>query len=322
MCRAAPGLKKLDTYLRATIGAQNSAGIVGDDNHISGYHVCAERLKGTDYSMRLARDKAGAKQYPEDSCAIDVGMRWTHSRRWLAGLVLDCRAGEDYTSDIREIIGSLDGKTALYWDRQAGFKAVRYTGAGHIDHTHVSTFRDATQRDQTAILKTFFTPTEEDDDMGYIIPFKIEPGWAFDASGDNRNHPEYLTVVTFDWSNWSAVKALGPARLVLNGGWCHPEGAKVNGRPMDIDEGARLRVEIGIAGDDGETWWPRIGRGGVKKDAVVEFGPHDGLFAEDLPDKTHTIMIGRVPRTENVADDTTGGWWPVSGAVIFDKKPQ
>ena len=164
--------------------------------------------------------------------------------------------------------------------------------------------------------------TKEDDNVGYIIPFEVKAGWTFDHSGHKRNHPEYLTVINFDWANWSKVEELGPARLTLGTPWCIGQGTTVNGKELAIDEGVRLRVEIGLPGDDGGEWWPRFGKGGIVDDAVVEFGLDSTFFAEALPDKTFSLTIGRVPRTEDPSNDPIGGWWPVSGAVIFDKKPQ
>jgi hypothetical protein len=175
MSSAPPGILKLNAYRARTLGRQYNLGIVGDANHKAGYHLGPDRTPPGDYSEKLARDRGGASHYPYYAAADDSGMDWPRSREWLANLVLDCRAGKDHTRDIREIIGSLDGRNALYWDSQAGFRAVDYKGSGHVTHTHISFFRDSADRDQSQVLRQFLEPPQQEDDMPYGIPIPIEP---------------------------------------------------------------------------------------------------------------------------------------------------
>lgn len=177
-----PGIVELQAYRTAQLGRGLNLGIVGDDNHTAGYHLGPDRTPVGDYSERLARDKAGARLFPYYASAEDSSMAWSQSRQWLAKLVTDARNGVAYTRDIREIIGSLDGKTALYWDSQTGFQAVRYLGSGHLTHTHISFFRDSAQRDQSDVLRMYLEPPTEEDDMWYHNG-DIPSGFAFDKDG-------------------------------------------------------------------------------------------------------------------------------------------
>jgi len=150
----APGLTRLRDFANVQIGQQFFLGIVGDVNHTSGYHLGPDRIgAASDYSIRLARDVAGARTFPTSACAYDMGMGWSASRLWLAWLVNECRAGA--FPQIREIIGSLDGVHKQYWSQPGGFKTERYTGDNHVDHTHISVFRDTADTDHSAILRGF-----------------------------------------------------------------------------------------------------------------------------------------------------------------------
>lgn len=189
-----PGIVELQAYRTAQLGRGLNLGIVGDANHKAGYHLGPDRTPVGDYSERLVRDKAGARQFPVYASAEDSSMAWSQSRQWLAKLVTDARNNEPYTRDIREIIGSLDGQTALYWDSQAGFQPVRYLGSGHVTHTHISFFRDAAQRDQSDVLRMYLEPPTEEDNMWYHNG-DIPSGFAFDKGGLLID-PESLVTVT------------------------------------------------------------------------------------------------------------------------------
>lgn len=126
----------------ARVGAGNS-GALGNDGHRMGYHLSPARLRGTgqgsDYSLAGRRNqvldsRAGACQ--------DIGMGWPASRRWLAWL-REQRAA-DLITDIAEIIGSVNGHTALYAADSTGWRWQTYTGDGHVAWSHVAHYRDAT----------------------------------------------------------------------------------------------------------------------------------------------------------------------------------
>lgn len=107
-------------------------GCCGDANHTYGFHVPAGNLPASDYS----RVRSGRPVSMSYACAGDFGMNQPWSRRWLAWLVASVQAGR--FPEVVEIIGSLDGKGALYWARWNGWAVERYTGAGHVSWSHVS----------------------------------------------------------------------------------------------------------------------------------------------------------------------------------------
>ncbi|HET8659082.1 MAG TPA: peptidoglycan-binding domain-containing protein [Micromonosporaceae bacterium] len=158
MSTNAPGLTRLRDFANAKVGPQFFLGIVGDSRHTSGYHLGPDRINGSDYSMRLDRDIAGARKFPTAACAYDMGMGWPGSRRWLAWLVGRCRSGA--FPQVREIIGSLDGVHKQYWSGLRGFRTERYTGDNHIAHTHLSVFRDTAAQDHSPLLRGFFDGTQ------------------------------------------------------------------------------------------------------------------------------------------------------------------
>ncbi|GLY21707.1 hypothetical protein [Micromonospora sp. NBRC 101691] len=141
-------------------------GIVGDPDHVGGYHCGTDRVRREggqirDYSVtESTRDRTGLSDY---ACALDIG----EFRRTVAGRVYDlphlsawivaqCTAGTADTRDIREVIWSPDGRTVRRWDRLGR----RSTGdSSHRWHTHISYHRDAIKagRDQTALFRRYLT---------------------------------------------------------------------------------------------------------------------------------------------------------------------
>ncbi|MER5702989.1 hypothetical protein ABT023_13750 [Micromonospora sp. NPDC002296] len=146
-------------------------GIVGDADHVGGYHCGSDRVVAGDYSVvESPRDAAGLTL---DASALDIGRFSVTSggdvhnlRSFSAWCVAQCVAGADDTRDIREIIYSPDGITVRRWDRLGR----RSTGdASHLWHTHLSFFRDSTKagRDQTPLFRRYLTTIGllEEDDM-------------------------------------------------------------------------------------------------------------------------------------------------------------
>jgi hypothetical protein len=156
MSTNAPGLTQLKAYADSKLGTRFFLGIVGDKAHTFGYHLGPDRIpnKGGDYSTQLARDLAGARKFPNYACGYDIGMGWSDSRRWLAWLIDQCRKGT--FPQIREVIGSLDGVHKQYWSGLRGFRTERYTGDNHVDHSHISVYRDTAEQDHSGILRLFF----------------------------------------------------------------------------------------------------------------------------------------------------------------------
>jgi len=285
------------------LGARYNLGIVGDTNHRSGYHIGPDRTPPGDYSEQLTRDRNGARVYPYYASAEDSGMGWVGSRSWLAALIVDARNRVPYTRDIREIIGSLDGKTALYWDSQTGFRAARYTGAGHLTHTHISFFRDSANRGHTDVLREYLEPPEppeppeeQETDMATAIRTDVKPGFAYDASGDNRIDPGAVTLLSGEWANGSAIETLGKARLTLL--------TDYSAKPV------RLRIESLTRGADGE-WWERI-----DTKPLYLTGTNPAWKAIPLRDGSHGVKIARIP----VDGADTGGDWPITATLFYDTR--
>lgn len=172
-------------YLKPYTGLVDSAlGIVGDENHNGGYHHGWDlRSSDSDYSWdESSRDwnhKTNA------ASAGDIGMfaRLRELSVWLVG---ECAGGAPDTADIREIIYSPDGKTVKRWDRQG----VRSSGDdSHLTHTHISWFRDAEQRDKTAVFRRFFEGDDMADygDLGH--PTNLAPY--------NYDHPDTMLADLF-----------------------------------------------------------------------------------------------------------------------------
>lgn len=107
-------------------------GCCGDRNHTYGFHCAACAVSSSDYSIRRSSGVANASW----ALAGDFGMNLSWSRKWLAWLVTEVKAGR--FPEVVEIIGSLDGKVALYWAKWEGWAARRYTGGGHVAWAHVS----------------------------------------------------------------------------------------------------------------------------------------------------------------------------------------
>lgn len=212
------------------------------------------------------------------------------------GAVNTFNAGQ--RAEIRKIIAETGG-------------AVRWGGdyVGRKDDMHFELDKDlagVTRAWNTiqARKKTLHDAELQEEDMP-VIPFELKTGFAYDVTGDNRTNPENLTVVTGEWANFSAVGGLGKGRIALGKAW-GGEGQRV-----------RLRIDICVPGDKGGVWWPRIGRANVPGAGLVTDLDGDYPFhAEDVPDKSHIYVIGRMPFTKDDKQD----WFPVSGSLFYSPK--
>lgn len=149
MTIAPPKLLDLAARLKSQIGPF-FLGIVGDKNHKYGYHLGAYEVPSSDYSRQHKRDRDGITKYGGYyAAAIDIGMGWKASRAWLKWLVAECQKGK--FPDVREVIGSFDGKTCFYYDN-VDRKVYKRTAKDHITHSHIAFFRDAIMRDQRGVL--------------------------------------------------------------------------------------------------------------------------------------------------------------------------
>lgn len=143
-------------------------GIVGDANHNAGYHCGADRIFNaraggagwSDYSARTIRDRLGLRARTKDAaCALDLTTGSRRHREWLAGLLADLLAGEDYTLGIRAINGTLNGRSAYRWDREHRFVMTR-TDSSHLTHTHIEWYRDVIAKPPRTLLPVLIRPLQ------------------------------------------------------------------------------------------------------------------------------------------------------------------
>lgn len=150
MPREAPALAACKPHLiRLSVGF---LGIIGDTNHSYGYHLSRSKLIATgnrgDYSLTGSRNSGG----PNDvCCAIDVRVtphssmpavkRWTAAPKFLEWLRAERKAGR--VTEVSELIGSLNGRTAVYAADSTGWAWKPYQGTGHVDWIHVAVYRSS-----------------------------------------------------------------------------------------------------------------------------------------------------------------------------------
>lgn len=201
-------------------------GIVGNAAHTQGYHLGRDRIYDgagpgigdNDYSVKLARDKAGLTNA---ASAIDLGKlegSYAELRKFSTWLVAQCQASTSTRYDFREIIWSPDG---IYVKRYSatenrvyislrknsdGSITVISSGQGdasHFGHTHISYMRDSEYRDKTAPFKLYFgevtTPGGDMPDFKTFAKPKYvtvpDMGWIYDnpacavSNGNTQVHP-------------------------------------------------------------------------------------------------------------------------------------
>jgi hypothetical protein len=157
-------LKALGAYWTAHGGV--NLGVVGNAAHTSGYHLGRDRIyDGTgpglgdnDYSVKLARDKAGLTNA---ASAIDLGKlngSLPQLREFSIWLVAELMAKPMYRRDFREVIYSPDGVKV---QRYSALDNLIHTGPGngdasHTGHTHLSYLRDSEGRDKIAAFAGYF----------------------------------------------------------------------------------------------------------------------------------------------------------------------
>lgn len=130
MCVCAP-------FIDANIDRAHQLGLTtlgccGDIHHTSGFHVPANKLPASDYSLQRSGKPADANQ----ALAGDFSMNTTWARKWLGWFVDQVKAGK--MPGVVEIIGSLNGATVLYWAAWHSWAPRTYTGQGHKTWAHIS----------------------------------------------------------------------------------------------------------------------------------------------------------------------------------------
>lgn len=227
-------LAELATYWTKQGGV--SLGVIGNQKHCAGYHLgkdrifsdCACKPDGTcepgrrwsDYSVSLARDKAGLTNA---ASAIDLGkLNGTLDNlyafsRWL---VAQCQAKATGYADVREVIYSPDGDRV---QRYSGVDGLVHTGPGngdasHKTHTHISYFRDSEKRDKTALFRTYFAAPQEPDVPGVAYEFEdtARSGW-FTVVGEGHSYLNLSTGELVGIPGGSRKRAFGPVTLIGRG---------------------------------------------------------------------------------------------------------
>lgn len=129
-CTCAPFIE--NNQNRAHQLGMTTVGCCGDENHTYGFHVAAYKLPSSDYSLR----RSGKPDDMNQACAGDFSMNTAWARKWLGWFVDQAKAGK--MPGVVEIIGSLDGKKALYWAKWENWSVRTYTGSGHVGWCHIS----------------------------------------------------------------------------------------------------------------------------------------------------------------------------------------
>lgn len=186
MSYAPPTLRDLGAYLTAH-GVEN-LGIVGDTAHTYGYHLGRDRIYGpngrgdADYSVQLARDKAGLT---DAASAIDLGDAATSLRALTRWLWDQCLAGAPDTADIREVIGSADGVTVYGWSSKSpGQLILNYGDSSHLWHTHVAWLRDSEVRDKRPLFGRYFDTPPDTGTGGDMDITEYLPGYRLVVRGN------------------------------------------------------------------------------------------------------------------------------------------
>jgi len=186
MAEYAPSaIKWLAAEWIAAIGSAAMSGIVGDRNHRYGYHRARAVLPPSDYSVRLADDRAGDAWA---ASALDIKM----NAAAMATVTARLRAAaldpdDDRPRFIREFYGTLDGRAVFGLTHDSGGGAWRHATSDntHLWHVHISFFRrHATSMDaMRAVLSIITGSSRRDDDMNLDDKIKLS-AWIPDTWPD------------------------------------------------------------------------------------------------------------------------------------------
>ena len=189
-------------------------GVVGNAAHTSGYHLGKDRIFSTgglgwsDYSVKLARDKAGLTNA---ASAIDLGKlngSLANLRTFSRDLVARCMTNAATRRDVREIIYSPDGVKV---QRYSGIDNLIHTGPGngdssHTGHTHISWLRDSEGRDKRPVFAPYFV---EGDTVGLTINLAVTHDTnPFDALGTATANAVTTATKVADGSKVSVAAGL------------------------------------------------------------------------------------------------------------------
>lgn len=238
----------------------DEVGIVGDTAHAAkgtSYHLGKDQLTSTAYSRRTARDKAGLSNA---ASAEDVGyfkvttakgtFDLKHYTKWLFA---ECRKSAPDTLDLREVIGTVDGKTVLRWDAERGRDSAPRSGeadSSHLTHTHKAWYRDSEFRAKTPLDERYLREigVTEGDDMQITdkIPYVQGPEASYSqdstTAGTMWGQTLYYVLATRNKiaANEAADKARDEAILALLKG---ASGGSVDVLPV-LERINAVRVEV------------------------------------------------------------------------------
>lgn len=193
-------------------------GIVGDAGHTHGYHIGKDRIYdgsgpgsgANDYSVKLARDKAGLTNA---AAAIDLGRldgSLANLRTFSVWLVDQATRNRTAYRDVREIIYSPDGKTVWRFDGQDGRTR---TGPGqgddtHLTHTHISWYRDSENRLKIPLIAPYFEGGADVPVLSAYIPGQVA---TVKPTANVRTEPKL---------NATIIRVVSLAEGWVVTGWC------------------------------------------------------------------------------------------------------
>jgi hypothetical protein len=203
-------------------------GIVGDANHSFGYHLSPNQLRANgkpgDYSLILPRDVAGARSFPDDASAWDLGFSDADMVKVTNRLLTAAKAHDPRMAPVREFCGTTDNVNTHPYDLSDGAEGpLNSWDSSHLHHVHLSFYRDASNN-YTALSHVLdvicgtkpasatTAPTQEDDDMIYLFRAK----------------------------DTSKACIIGPAGIVYTDDETVGAAQKVTGRPIQTDLEAYL----------------------------------------------------------------------------------
>lgn len=159
MSYAPQNLLDVRDYVQTQTGlSDDDLGIVGDEDHETGYHLGKDRTTSRDYSRQLARDIAGLTNA---ASASDIG-KFARLMALTAFLLDKAKSGQAKDpatgkSLIRAINGPAADGRAYRWDSQDGWKPeIKAKGDSHETHVHIEWFRDTEFMPKVWLFRGFF----------------------------------------------------------------------------------------------------------------------------------------------------------------------
>ncbi|HIV59041.1 MAG TPA: hypothetical protein H9902_13910 [Candidatus Stackebrandtia faecavium] len=146
-----------DEIVKAIPSAKMS-GIVGDKNHVYGYHRSRNVLPADDYSVQTKPDKQGDG---DAAAALDISL----NAKWMKIITKRLMDSAKDQNDprlnyMREFFGTLDGSTVSGWDTYYG-RAVS-SDDSHLWHVHMSLLRKyCTSKDHMAHILSVIKGEED-----------------------------------------------------------------------------------------------------------------------------------------------------------------